>query len=156
MVEHLALQPPEPLSRLDPEVLDKGAARVLEGLQRVGLALAPVEREHELPAQPLAVGMVADERLQRPDHVGVAAERELRLDELLVRRDPQLLELRDRGLGERLVGEVGERRAAPQGEAALERGGGARRMAGGELAAAPVEEILEAAGVELLRSRVST
>ena len=87
----------------------------------------------------------------RPDDVGVAAERELRVDELLVRRDPQLLQPRDRGLGERLVGEVGERGAAPQGEAALQRGGGGRRMAGGELAPAPVEEVLEAARVELLR-----
>ena len=94
--------------------------------------------------------MLADQRLQRPDDVRVAAEGEPRLDELLVRRDPQLVEPGDGGLRERLVREVGERGAAPEDEGALERGGRGRRMAGGELPAALLEEILEAAGVELL------
>ena len=119
-----------------PSSLDQRASRVLVGLQRVGLAVAAVQREHQLAAQPLAVRVLADQRLQPADHLGVAAERELRLDELLARGDPQLLEPGDLGLRERLVGEVGQRRAAPERERALERGGGRRRAARGELAPA--------------------
>ena len=46
-------------SRLDPELLDEDLARVAVGLQRVGLAAAAVQREHQLRVQPLAPRMLA-------------------------------------------------------------------------------------------------
>ena len=53
-------------------------------------------------------------------------EREVRLDAVLQRREAQLLESPDLVLRERLVGEVGERRPAPERQRLLEprRGGG--------------------------------
>ena len=38
---------------LDPELLDEDLAGVAVGLQRVGLAAAAVQREHQLRVQPL-------------------------------------------------------------------------------------------------------
>ena len=58
--------------------------------------------------------MLGDERLELADELVVAPEREVRVDPELDRRQPDLLEPGDRRLGEALVGEVGERRAAPQ------------------------------------------
>ena len=51
------------------------------------------------------------------------AERELGVDPLLERREPELLEPLDGRLGERLVGEVGERRPAPELERLAQQGG---------------------------------
>ena len=91
-------------------------AQVAERRERVGVPAGAVEREHLLPAQPLAQRVLGDERLQLPRDVGVAAEREVGLDALLQRQDPQLLEAPDLRLREGLVAEVGEHRSAPQRE----------------------------------------
>ena len=118
--EDRALELAQPVTRLDPQLLDELAAGVLVDLQRVGLAVAAVEGEHELRAQVLAVGIGVDQRLELADHLGMAAERELRADELLVRRDAQILEARDLALRERLIRQVLERTAAPDLERFLE------------------------------------
>ena len=70
--EDRPLERAQPLARLDPELVDERAARVLVGLQRVGLAVAAVEREHQLAAQPLAVRVLGDQRLaaRRPARRG--------------------------------------------------------------------------------------
>ena len=70
--EHRALELAQPLARLDAELLDERAPRVLVGLQRVGLAVGAVEREHQLGAQPLAVRVLGDQRLElrRPPRRG--------------------------------------------------------------------------------------
>ena len=100
--------------RLDTQLVDEHLARVLVGLERLRLAPASVEREHELAARALAKRVLADERLELADELGGATELELRLDPLLDRRQAKLLEPRRLVLGERLVREVGERRAAPE------------------------------------------
>ena len=58
--------------------------------------------------------MLPGQRLELADQLGIAAERELRLDPPLDRGQAQLLEPGDLRLSERLVGEVGQRRAAPE------------------------------------------
>jgi hypothetical protein len=57
-----------------------------------------------------------DERFELADQLCVGAECEVGLEAFLERCEAQLLETGDLALGERLVGEVGERRAAPEGE----------------------------------------
>ena len=76
------------------------------------------------------------------------AELELDVEPLLERRQAQLLEPRPLGLGELLVGELLERRAAPERQGVAERLGGAGLVV---LAHAPglVDQRLEAAQVEL-------
>jgi hypothetical protein len=51
----------------------------------------------------------------------VAAERQFRLDQLLQRHEPQVLQPCDLDLGKTLVGQIGKRGAAPQRECVLER-----------------------------------
>ena len=75
---------------LDAELFDELHARVLVGLQRIGLTAISVEGEHELSAESLAIGVLIDQRLKPPDDVGMVALGELRLDQQLERIDPQL------------------------------------------------------------------
>ena len=94
--------------------------------------------------------MLADQDLELLDHLGVAAERELRLDQLLQRRAPQVIQASDLREGKRLVGEVRQRIPAPQRQRLLERSDGRVGAVAGKLGAAPGEEPLEAVRVELL------
>jgi hypothetical protein len=148
--EDRALELAQPLAGLDAELGDERATGLLVGLERVGLAIAAVEREHQLRAQALAVRVLADQALERADDIGVLAEREARVDELLERGHVKLLEPADLALRETLVREVGERRAAPQRQRLLERCGGGAGAAGCELARAVAEQPLEAVAVEQL------
>ena len=90
--------------------------RLAVGLERLGLAPAAVEREHQLAGEPLARRVLGDEPPQLADDLGVAAGGEVGLDAQLERGQPLLLEPRDLGLRERLERQVGERRPAPQRE----------------------------------------
>ena len=101
---------------LDPELIDERAPRALIGVERLGLAAAPVEGEHQLAAQPLAQRVLGDERLELAGQLGVPAGGEILLDALLDAGEPEILEPRDLGLGEPRVGEIGERRATPERE----------------------------------------
>ena len=152
--EDRPLELAQPLSRLDPELLDQRPARVLVGLQRVGLAVGAVEGEHQLRAQPLAVGVLADQGLELADDLGVATERELRLDELLQRRDPQVLEPGDLALREGLVRRgppaAGRATATAPPRAPARRGPGGRRASSVRPSASePLEAVrVEAVGIE--------
>ena len=57
-----------------------------------------------------------DERLELRNELGVPAEREIGVNPILERREPELLEAQDLVLGEAVVGEVGERVSSPQGK----------------------------------------
>ena len=101
---------------LDADLLDERRARVAVGGERLRLAAGAIEREHPLGVQALAQRVLGDERVELADHLGVPAGREVGVDRHLGRAQAQLLEPADLGRGERLVGEVGERLAAPQRE----------------------------------------
>ena len=107
-------------ARLDAELVDEQPARLAIDLERLGLSTGAVERSHERRAQPLAQRMLADEHLELGDELGVAAEREVGFDAPLERAQAELFEAADLGLRERLVGEVGERRPAPEAERVAE------------------------------------
>ncbi len=107
---------------VDAELLDQRLARRAVGGERVRLAPGAVEREHELGAGALAEWLRLDERLELGDELGVAAEREIRVDALLQHDRAELLEPCDLGLCERLVEEVGERGAPPEDEGLAENG----------------------------------
>ena len=57
--------------------------------------------------------MLGNERLELGNHLAVPAELKPGLDQLLERRQPELLEATDLGLREGLIGQVRERRTAP-------------------------------------------
>ncbi len=85
-------------------------------VERLRLTAAAVEGEHELPAQTLLQWVLSDERLELPDKVDVPAERQVDVDPLDQGVQAKLLKPADLVLGERLIGELGERRAAPHRE----------------------------------------
>ena len=118
--EDLRLEPLELRAGLDSEFVDEAGARILVDLQGLRLPARTIQREHELPAEGLAERMVANERLERADDVAVPAELEIGLDPLLERDEPELLEAPDLRLCEVVEGELGECRAAPEGERLLE------------------------------------
>ena len=78
----------------------------------------------------------------------VVAQRQFRLGQQFECRDAQVLQSRDLALGERLEGQIRQRRPAPQRQRRLERRRGPRRVARGELAAAFRHQALELVGVE--------
>ena len=148
--QHGRLELPQPLARLDPELLDQRPARVLVGLQRVRLPVRPVQREHQLRAQALPVRMLVHQPLQLGDHLSVPAQRELGVDRLLGSGHAQVLEPGYLRLRERLVCQVRERRAPPQRERALERLERRSGPLGRELSPALLEQPLEPVRVELV------
>ena len=104
------------------------AARLHQGVQRLGLATRAKQGDHQLTAQPLSQRLVGDERLQRTDELRVPTSREIRVDPRLESHELQLLQTRDLALDTAFVREVGERRPAPEPErlAQLLAGGPAR------------------------------
>ena len=118
-------------------------------MQRLGLAVGAVEGEHELAPEPLPQRMPSDERLQLADQLSVAAEREVGLDPLFERRQLQLVQARDLRLCERLVGEVGQGGAPPEGERPAQLLGGLLRLPLGPSAPCLLEHALEAICVDL-------
>ena len=148
--EHRTFQLAKVLAGLDAQLVHERAPGVLVGLQRLGLAVGPVQREHELTAEALAVGVLGDERLELPHDLGVRAQLQARLDVQLDRRHAEIGETRDLALGERLVAQVGERRSAPERADLLQGRRRALRFARVELAPRVGEPMLEAPRVDLL------
>jgi hypothetical protein len=93
--------------------------------------------------------MRADGGLELGNELSVTAQAEVGLDALLERLQPQLLEARDLGLSERLVGEVGQRRTAPQRERLPEFRCRALRIAVSQPAPAVREQLVEPFRVKL-------
>ena len=134
------------VARLEAELVDQREPPVLERLQRLRLSPRPIERQHLVAAQTFAQRVARDQRLELGDQLLVAAERELGVDPLLERYQPQLLETRRLGLGEGLEGEVGKGCAAPRRERLAERGRAFSRLESLRCDECP----LEAACVDLL------
>jgi hypothetical protein len=122
---------------------------VLVDPQCIGLAAAAVQGEHQLPAQPLAQRMTGDERLELGDELTVAREREVGFDPFLEGGKAELIEPGDLLLCERVEGELGERRAAPEPERLTEQCRCLERSARSERRPRPREQSCEAVRVEL-------
>ena len=121
LLEDGLLQLPQPRARLDAELADERAARRLVCLERIGLATGPVQRHQQLRAQALAQRVLGDQRLELGHELRAAPEREIGVEAVLERHQPQLLQAGDLALAERLEREVGQRRAAPQRERLAQR-----------------------------------
>ena len=137
--------------RLDAEVGGERLPRVAIGVERLCLPAAAIEGDHQVACEPLARGVVRHEPAQLTDDLGVATGREVGLDADLERGLSLLLEPGDLRLGERLEGQVGERRPAPQRECFAQDRGRTVGVPGGQRAAAVLDQPLEALGVELAR-----
>ena len=147
MLQDRALERLQLGARLETQILGEGAVRRAVRVQRVRLSARSVERQHELPAQPLSERVLADEILELADELGVAPDREVGVDAGLDGGEPQPVQAGDVRLGERLVGEVGQRLAAPQRQGVAQHLGRVAGVGGPRC----LQEIAEARDVELAR-----
>ena len=76
------------------ELLVEGPPQVLQRRQRVRVAAAAIQREHELRPGALAERLASDERLELRRHRGVMAEGQLGVDAILDAVEAQLGEAR--------------------------------------------------------------
>lgn len=127
------------------QLLGQGAPRLLVHRQRLSGPAARVQGPHQLSVQPLAQRMRVEQSAQLRYECGAAAEREVRVDSVLYGGEPQLFETGH--LGAR-AGEVGQGRAAPQGERLPEYGLGPRVVALGEGRSSVAGQPLEAVRVD--------
>ena len=144
MVEDGLLEALELIVRLEPELLvQQPPARAID-LERVRLAAAAIEGQHQLAAEALALPVLAHEPLELRNQLRVPPQREVGLDPLLECGQPLLLEPRSLGAGEGVV-QLGQRRSSPQGQPLPEQPGSLR----GLLRTRRRDQLLETMEVEL-------
>ena len=135
-------------SRLERQLLQEHAAGLLEHLERVRLASAPIERQHQLSPQALAERALLQRSADRRSDVAVLSQRESRLEPLLQRVEPQRVQ--PRGLRRRPRGlrQAQEGRPAPEGERVGDRVRGSTCITGAERAARSRKQLLELGRVD--------
>ena len=142
------MSPPQRRPGLDAELLDQQAARLLERLQRVGLAARPVQRDHLLAAQTLAQRVLGDQPVELRDHETVPPERQVGVDTVLHGCQAPLVQARGLIDESGLVGEIAERGSAPQRQRLVQLVRGPVGLAGGERGTTLVGERFEPGGVQ--------
>ncbi len=135
---------------LDPELLDKGGARLGVRVECLGLTAGAIQRQHELGPGTLAQRLLPHQGAQATDELLVLAELDTRRDPFLERCQPELLEPAYLCLAERLIGQVRQRRPAPVRERLAEQLASLARRAAGQRPSAAFSERLEALGVDPL------
>ena len=144
MVEDGFLEALELVVRLEPElVVQQPPARAID-LERVRLAAAAIEGQHQLAAQTFPQWLLAHEPLELGNQLRVAPQRELGLDPLLARRQQLLFQPGSLGAGEG-VAQLGQRDSTPERQPFPEQ----RCGLGGLLRARRRHQQLEAMEVEL-------
>ena len=86
------LKAPQLEPRLEPQLVGEHAPRLLERLERIRLAAAAIERQHQLAPQPLPERVLSERRLKRRDELPMLSERERNLELLFERVDVQRLQ----------------------------------------------------------------
>ena len=129
--EDRAFQPLQSRTRLEPELVCEGPARLLIRVECFGLPISAVQGKHQLAACSLAQGPLPHDRLELGNELGMAPKGEVGLDPLLERGEPQLLEAQHGASRKCLETQIGERRTSPE----LER----RRNAPAASSARPTE-----------------
>ena len=147
LLEDRLLERAQLFARLEPELVHQHASRVLVRLECVCLPPGAVERQHQLRSKAFPQRMLLDELLQLAGQVASGAQLEVGVDALLERRESRLLQAADLIAGERLEGEVLERRSSPERQRGAELLGPLARLGPAGLRGEP----LEARQVESLR-----
>src|SRR5207249_6272493 len=109
LIQDSLVQLAELATGLDPELVDERASCRLVDVERLRVASGAVEREHQLPPQPLAQRVVRDEGLELGDQRMMMAELQLGIESLLDGLETQLLESGDLDSSKTFVRKVRER-----------------------------------------------
>ena len=148
MAQDSTLQVGQCWRRIESDLVGERRAIVAIRAQRIDLTTRPVQRQHQLAAEPFPQRMLRHQCLEPCDRLGGAATGELGFDELLDGDQAQLLDalcLREHPL---LVGELRIRVATPHVECLPKRHRGERGIAGAELTTPLVQQDLEAVHVD--------
>ena len=86
------MQPLQPRTRLDPQLLAQHPPGPPESLQRLRLTAAAIQGQHQLAPQPLPERMLLQDLADPVDRLGVLPHRQGRLELLLERVGPQRLQ----------------------------------------------------------------
>ena len=116
MPEHQPFELDERWRWVDPQLGHQRLARLPVGGQGIGLASASIQRKHLQSAQALAQRVRMYQRVQVRYQCRVPAEPQIGVEPVLQARQAHLLQPGGVGKDGRLVGEVGQRVAAPQPE----------------------------------------
>ncbi len=119
-------------------------------LERLRLPPRSVQRQHQMRPKLLAQRVLVYALLKLTDQLPVLAELEIGLDPPLQRPQPKRLQTRDRGLSERLVQEIRQRRSPPQRKRLAEEISGRVCIAAAESSEGLVRQPLEPERVELV------
>lgn len=145
MAENGRLQRAKLRPGIEPELVGQRLPGGLVHGERVGLAAGAVQRNHQLTTGALPQRVVGNERLQFGHQLGVASQREIRVE-----GDPAQLRQPDVRRGRDLdVAEISQHVAAPERQR-LPEGGGRRRGIVRPRPTAGLDELAEAAGVGLI------
>ena len=141
-------------ARVETELVREERPHVAVGLERLRLAAAPIESDHQLGPCPLAQRMLAHELLELGDQLGMPAELELRLEAVFEPGEAELAEAGEGRVDRGVERELGERRPPPERESVVERGCGLLGTSGHQrlppLPDAPLEAVhVEPLGVDL-------
>ncbi len=120
---------------------------MVEDVERLGLATVAVERDHELLAEALALGVLGGELLELGDDAAVLAVGELGRDEVLPGAQAALVEAGGLDPEAQPVADVEQGRAAPQPQRALQQVDGLGGPAG-DAARPEVGQVAEAVRVD--------
>jgi hypothetical protein len=115
LAEDALLQRPKLGRRLEPELVER-RTRIAVCREGIGLPARPVEGEHLQRTEALAVRVGGDEPVELRHDMLVGTSLDVGGDACFEARQPGLLEAGRVGAREPLVGDVRERRPAPQGE----------------------------------------
>jgi hypothetical protein len=137
-------------ARFETELVDQHLAGGLVRGERVRLPTSAIQREHQLAPQALPVRVARNEGFELREQLDVAAEGKVRVDAVFDCTRARFLQPRDLEARPRLVGEVRERRLAPQRERLPEHGGCAGDASAGRDRAGDRDERVEAEEVDLL------
>ena len=144
LLEDLALEQSQLVAGLDPLLLHQDPPDPAVRGQGLGLATTPVQGDHELGPEPLAVRVLGHQPLELGDDLGVAPQRQVGVDPQFERLESELVEPPALGGGEWLVGEIRQCLAPPQGEARPQRPVGRLGVLGVECRRGLPDEPLEA------------
>ena len=150
VIEDRRLQISELAAGIDAELVEQGAARLLDGAQCVRLPARAVEGERELGAEGFPQGIEPDELGQLARERAVAAECEIGRDAVFDGSDALFLESSGQPGCKLPVGELDQRGPAPERVGRRQDVAGSLGIAAGEFAPALVDHVLEVAEVDIV------
>src|SRR6516164_7153571 len=136
------------LARLQTKLLTEEPARAAVGGERIGLALAAEEGQHELAPEALAEWVLGDQALQLRGKLSMPAKGEFSIDPLFQTGKAELVQALGLQRKHAAIGHAGQRRPAPQPKRGPQPVSGKPGGAAGKRITAFAQEQIETPGIQ--------